>query len=87
MPTVAGILSAGASFVLFGTSLHYITVPSWLVGLSMFAAVGGLSFLGITAKQYNVTGGQVGQPSTPDALEKANQAPNASNPPVPKSEQ
>lgn len=38
--------------------------------------------LGFVAKQHNVTGGQVGQPSSPQALFDANQHPSAVNVPV-----
>jgi len=51
--------------------------------LAMFASVGGLVAFGVTAKDYNVTGGTNGQPSTPAALVKANQAPSVVNPPKP----
>jgi len=40
-----------------------------------------LGFLGFLAKDFNVTGGTVGQPSTPQALEAASQAPSTANPP------
>jgi len=44
--------------------------------------VGGLAAFGIVAKDANVTGGSVGQPSTPEALHAANQAPSIANPPA-----
>ena len=40
-----------------------------------------LGILGFVAKDFNTTGGTVGQPSTPAALQAANQAPSAANPP------
>ena len=49
---------------------------------SLFA----LGVLGLLAKDSNVTGGTRPQPSTPEALRGANQAPNPENPPVHKSD-
>jgi NAD/NADP transhydrogenase alpha subunit len=40
-----------------------------------------MGVLGLLAKDFNVTGGNVGQPSTKAALEQANQAASAANPP------
>lgn len=40
-----------------------------------------VGILGLVAKDGNVTGGTVGQPSTPTAIIEANQAPSAINPP------
>jgi len=82
MTTVAGIVSAGGSFVLFGQQMNMM-FPHWLVVLALFMNVGGLAAFGIVSKQFNVTGGEVGQPSTPEALAVANQAPSVINPPVP----
>jgi hypothetical protein len=42
-----------------------------------------IAVLGFFAKDWNTTGGTVGQPSTPEALHAANQAPSTVNPPVP----
>ena len=83
MPTLAGLITAAASGVLFMQQGGYYNFPHWVMGLAMFANIGGLAGLGITAKQYNTTGGSVGQPSTPEALAIANQAPSTINPPVP----
>jgi len=85
MPSVAGFVSTagtiGVSLILFAM-LSGETFPKWVVIVAMFAQAGGLSALGITAKQYNTTGGTVGQPSTPEALDAANQAHSVANPPV-----
>jgi len=83
MPTVAAAISAAASFVMFAQFGNFLEVPKWVMGLAMFAQAGGLAAFGIVAKQYNVTGGSVGQPSTPEALHAANQAPSVANPPAP----
>jgi len=86
MPTLAGLISAAASFVMFAQYGGFYTFPKWAMGLALFANAGGLAGLGITAKQYNTTGGTVGQPSTPEALAAANQAPAiGANAPVTKS--
>ena len=63
--TIAAVISAGASFVLFAVPLHLITVPNWVTAVALFAQVGGLAGLGIVAKDYNQTGGTVGM--TPEA--------------------
>lgn len=42
-----------------------------------------LGVLGLVTKDSNVTGGTVGQPSTPEAIQASNVAPSASNPPEP----
>lgn len=54
--TVTGAVSAMASFILFAESAHYISFPTWAVAVAGFAQVGGLTFLGIVGKDYNVTG-------------------------------
>lgn len=46
--------------------------------LAMFV----LAVIGFVAKDGDVTGGTKGQPSTPEALQAANQAPSSDNPPV-----
>lgn len=43
-----------------------------------------VAILGWVTKDSQVTGGRIGQPSTPDAVEAANQAPSPINPPEPK---
>lgn len=55
--TVSAILAAFSSFVIFSQELHYITWPQWALGLAMFTSIGGLAALGVSAKDYNVTGG------------------------------
>ena len=54
--TVFGVLSAFFSFVLFKPEF-FGGASSWIHGLAQFVVVGGLAGLGITAKDYNVTGG------------------------------
>jgi len=54
-PTVASIITAFFSFVLFSPDL-FADYP-WLIELSRFGAAGGLVALGISAKQYNKSGG------------------------------
>lgn len=81
--TTASAVSAAASFVLFAQMEHYITFPGWAMGLAMFAQVGGLAAFGIAAKDVNVTGGTVGQPSTLKAMSDANQTVLISTPPIP----
>lgn len=41
-----------------------------------------MGILGLLAKDFNVTGGTAGQPSSPQALMDANQHPSVANPPV-----
>lgn len=55
--TILGLVSAGASFVLFAHGS--IPMPPWLVTVAQFAMVGGLAVFGIVAKDYNATGGTV----------------------------
>lgn len=61
--TILGLVSAGASFVLFAHGT--IAMPAWLTTLAQFAIVGGLAGFGIVAKDYNATGGTVA--TTPEA--------------------
>lgn len=75
MPTVSGLVSSAMSFVITAQLLGWMTFPKPLIAVALFAQIGGLASLGITAKQYNVTGGEIGQPSTPQALKDANAAP------------
>lgn len=79
--TLTAAISAAASFVLFAQFAHYTTFPPLVVGVAAFAQIGGLTAFGIVAKDYNVTGGTVGQPSSAAALTAANQAPSIANPP------
>ncbi len=52
---VCGLVAAFFSYVLFDPDTFH-GMP-WLVTLAKFAMVGGLAGLGLTAKDYNVTGG------------------------------
>lgn len=54
--TVASIVSAAASFVLFSAFDGDIAWPHWVVKIALFASAGGLVAFGVTAKDYNVTG-------------------------------
>ena len=55
--TLSAAISAFGSFVLFSGQLHYVEWPQWVLALAMFASIGGLAGLGISSKDYNVTGG------------------------------
>jgi len=83
MPTVAAVISAAGSLVMFLQLGGFADFPKWAMGICLFAQAGGLTAFGIVTKQYNVTGGSVGQPSTPQALADANQHPSVVNPPIP----
>jgi hypothetical protein len=63
--TISGILTAAASFVLFASQLNLMMFPKWAIAVAMFAQVGGLASMGITAKDYNATGGT--KPMTQEA--------------------
>jgi hypothetical protein len=58
--TASAVLSAAMSFVLFSHILHMIVWPQWALAIAMFANIGGLAALGLSAKDYNVSGGQRG---------------------------
>jgi hypothetical protein len=73
--TATGIVSAVASLVLFLHLGGFYAFPKWVLGLLAFIQAGGAAGLGISAKQYNVTGGTVGQPSTAQALLDSNTQP------------
>lgn len=75
MPTLAAVVSAGASLMIFMQFGGFADFPRWVLGILAFVQAGGTAALGVTAKQFNVTGGSVGQPSTRGALAEANQAP------------
>jgi hypothetical protein len=79
--TISAAVSAVAQFVLFAQQLQYIHFPNWALALALFASLGGLAAFGVTAKDSNVTGGTIGQPSSPKALLIANQEPSVENPP------
>ena len=66
--TITGLVSAGASFVMFSQQLNMIQYPKWALAVAMFAAVGGLASFGIMAKDYNATGGTV--PTTGEAVKR-----------------
>jgi hypothetical protein len=77
MTTVAGIVSGCASLILFLHLGGFVVFPHWVMGLVAFIQAGGTMSLGIVAKQYNMTGGTVGQPSTAQALLDSNTQPAA----------
>lgn len=80
--TIASLISAIGSFILYAQVSHYVTFPPLLIGIAMFMHLGGLASFGIVAKDYNVTGGSIGQPSTVTSLLTANQMASIVNPPV-----
>ena len=55
--TLSGLITAGAAFVAFEPSLF----PVLVVTVSKFILMGGLVGLGISAKDFNVTGGNTPQ--------------------------
>ena len=59
--TIAAVISAAASFILFAQSAQYVTLPPWVMALAAFAQIGGLAAFGIVAKDFNVTGGTTSQ--------------------------
>lgn len=75
MPTVAAAVSAVASGMIFMQFGGFVDFPRWVLGILAFVQAGGTAALGITSKQFNVTGGTSGQPSTAQALKDSNQAP------------
>jgi len=80
--TATSAISAVSAFVLFASQAHMVVFPGWITSLAVFTMAGGLASFGVVAKDKNVTGGDVGQPSTPQALTDANQAHSAVNPPA-----
>ena len=70
--TVTSAISAAASLVIFLQELHYVQFPTWVIGISVFASVGGLATFGILAKDYNATGGTV--PTTAEAVTRVDEA-------------
>ena len=54
--TISGVVSAAASFVMFAQIQHMYEFPKLVQALAMFAQVGGMMALGVTAKDYNVSG-------------------------------
>ena len=73
--SLSGIITGASTFVLFAQNLHYINPPGWVMACALFTLSGGLVSFGLTAKDAQVTGGKIGQPSTASALADANQAP------------
>ena len=54
--TAAASATALFSFVLCAQFGGFIDVPRWLMGIAMFAHLGGLLAFGVSAKDYNVSG-------------------------------
>ena len=53
--TISGLVSAGASLVIFmGT--QGVVMPHWVSSVASFVLVGGLASMGIVGKDYNVSG-------------------------------
>lgn len=73
--TVAASISAAASFVLFAQQLHFITFPNWIMAIAMFAMAGGLASFGVNAKDSQVSGGKIPQPSSPEVIAANTQQP------------
>ena len=73
--SLSGIVTGASAFILFGAQQHLISPPGWLMAGALFVASGGIVAFGLSAKDAGVTGGNIGQPSTPQALADANQAP------------
>jgi len=57
--TTSGLVSALMSFILFSEAMKMIVWPQWVLAVALFALVGGLAVFGITAKDYNVSGGKL----------------------------
>lgn len=53
--TLSGAVSAAASFVVV-LSTQGVKMPQWLPLTAAFVLAGGLASLGISGKDYNVTG-------------------------------
>ena len=79
--TLTSLVSAAGMYVSFAQGNGYVHFPPWVMSLAIFAQIGGLAAFGIAAKDSGVTGGTIGQPSTTEALQVANQAPSVANPP------
>jgi hypothetical protein len=54
--TFAAGAAALAGFVVFANSQHLIEFPPWMVAAAGYIQMGGLAALGISAKDYNVSG-------------------------------
>lgn len=82
---LSGIIAAAPTFVLWAPTVYpTIHFPPMVMAIAAFVQMGGIVAMGRNAKDYNVTGGTIGQPSTPSALTVANQEASTLNPPVPK---
>lgn len=55
-PKVIGLVTAFAYFVQWD---HKIKFPEWMESLAEFVVIGGIAGIGLTSKQWNVTGGTV----------------------------
>ena len=73
--TLAGWLSGAAMVGLEYYATKHVSPQTVVAAL-------GVAGVGTMAKDSNVTGGDVGQPSTPQALTDANQAHSVANPPI-----
>jgi hypothetical protein len=60
--SVISIITALLAFVAFDPQWF----PLWMVSVAKFAALGGLAGLGLLAKDSNVTGGTISQPTVPN---------------------
>ena len=66
--TVSAAVSAAGMFIIFASAAPYnVHFPVWISALAAFMALGGLAGLGINAKDSQVTGGTIVQPSAPAA--------------------
>lgn len=79
LPQLTGVIAGALGFLQAYMIHDWHTVVKDPITLCMFV----LALNGFVSKQSNVTGGTVGQASTPEALHAANQAPSVVNPPVP----
>jgi hypothetical protein len=71
--TTSSLISSGASFVLFCQMLGFTEFPKIVTFFALFCSVGGMAAFGISAKDYNATGGTV--PTTPEAQARIEQKP------------
>lgn len=54
--TLASVVSAGGSFVLFAQASGQVHIPAIVMLIAAFANVGGLATFGVVAKDYDVSG-------------------------------
>lgn len=66
--TVVGLVTAIAAFVEFDPSLF--GGKQWIISLSKFIMIGGFAALGLVAKDRNVTGGTVANPTNDPSVVK-----------------